>query len=105
MKEVKTQKRYKCDFCKKRGIKRKMEFHEQNCYRNPSRICSACNNSGKIEEVVEEWNGGFLVDVKKLTDCPYCKAFDPKKKAEIEKYEAEKNPPIETITSKEEVPF
>lgn len=79
MKEVKTQKRYKCDFCKKRGIKRKMEFHEKNCYRNPNRECSACKNTGKV-------SAGD--DYNTPVDCPYCSAFSKEKLAEIEKYES-----------------
>ena len=96
--EVKTQKRYKCDFCKKRGIKRKMEFHELNCYRNPSRICSKCENVGWIMEDMGDENSTMV-----KFDCPYCKAFDPKKKAEIEKYEKEKSSaiPQENISLKE----
>ena len=100
MKEVKTQQRYKCDFCKKRGIKRKMEFHEGICYRNPSRICSYCENVGWKYESAGDEN-----DTQIKVDCPYCKAFDPKKKEEIEKYELSKIPPVVEIINKEIIPF
>jgi len=82
MKEVKTQKRYKCDFCKKRGIKRKMEFHEVNCYRNPKRVCSTCNNTGKYDQETGADSPAYIE-----ADCPYCSAFDKNKLKEIEDYE------------------
>lgn len=77
MKEVKTQKRYKCDFCKKRGIKQKMEWHEKNCYQNPNRFCTACDNTKQIS-AGDDYNTPI--------DCPYCKAFDKQKFEEIKKY-------------------
>lgn len=81
MKEVKTQKRYKCDFCKKRGIKRKIEWHEINCYQNPNRICSQCNNTGKYEVHYGDDN-----DTTGMEDCQFCKAFDKEKFDEIKKF-------------------
>jgi len=85
MKEVKTQKKYKCDFCKKRGIKRKIAWHEGNCYRNPNRICSTCNNTGKYDCDVGDDNG-TIVEM----DCQYCASFDANKLKEIEEYEKSK---------------
>lgn len=75
--EVKTQKRYKCDFCKKRGIKKNIAWHEGNCFRNPNRVCSACENTGKIS-AGDDYNTPI--------DCPYCASFDKQKLKEIEEY-------------------
>ncbi len=86
MKEVKSQQRYKCDFCKVRGIKKKMLWHEKNCYRNPNRVCSDCENTGKV-------SAGD--DYNTPVDCPNCTAFDKNKLLEIEKYEAEKEMKID----------
>ena len=97
MKEVKTQKRYKCDFCKKRGIKRKMEFHEGICYRNPNRMCVECKNTGKTIMDLE----GFRSEV----DCHYCSAFDKKKLEEIEKREAQNTFLSADINNEMNVPF
>jgi len=82
MKEVKTQKRYKCDFCKKRGIVRTMKFHEKNCYRNPRRVCSACNNTGKYEYDTGDDNSTMVEVI-----CHYCEKFDPQKIEDIKEYE------------------
>jgi len=82
MKEVKTQKRYKCDFCKKRGIVRTMKFHEQNCYRNPRRVCSTCNNTGKYEYDAGDDNSTMVE-----ATCPYCEKFDKQKLEDIKEYE------------------
>jgi hypothetical protein len=79
MKEVKSQKRYKCDFCKRRSTKSAMELHEKRCFRNPNRFCELCQNKGYIEDDI---NGdGSLVDKR---DCPYCSTFDSKQLKEIE---------------------
>ncbi len=83
--EVKTQKRYKCDFCKKRGIKRKIEFHESNCYRNPNRVCSKCENVGWTWESAGEED---KIGTRVKTKCSYCSAFDPLKIKEIKEREA-----------------
>ena len=82
--EVKTQKRYKCDFCKKRGIKKTILFHERNCYRNPNRVCSNCNNTGKYEYDAGDDNSTIAE-----ATCPYCEAFDKQKLEDIKKYEAD----------------
>ncbi len=83
MKEVKTQKRYKCDFCQKRSVKRVIELHEKRCFRNPNRYCDYCENQGyTMETILEEY-----APVKQ--DCPYCSTFDKKQLEEIE--EREKN--------------
>ena len=50
MKEVRTQQRYKCDFCKYRSTKSVMEKHEKRCYRNPDRFCDYCENRGYTTE-------------------------------------------------------
>lgn len=81
---VKSQQKYKCDFCKKRGIKRKMEFHEGICFRNPNRVCFECKNTGKTIVDLE----GFRSEV----DCHYCASFDAKKLKEIQERELLINP-------------
>lgn len=63
--------RFKCEFCKKRGIKRKIEWHEKLCYRNPNRVCFACNNT---KEVKGEPIDGYP---EYKIECSYCKRFDP----------------------------
>jgi len=83
MKLVKFVQRYRCEFCKKSGIKRIIEPHEKTCYRNPNRICWECNNTGKVYQDIE----GF-----KFPDapCPSCKKFDVEKLKEIEEFEKQK---------------
>ena len=81
MKEVKTQKRYKCDFCSKRSVKRAMEIHEKRCFRNPNRFCDFCENAGYTMITVLE---GYP---DKKQDCPYCSKFDKKMLKEIEERE------------------
>jgi len=43
MKPIRTQQRYQCDFCKKRGIKSAMNKHELHCVKNPNRVCGGCD--------------------------------------------------------------
>lgn len=70
---VKTMPRFKCDFCKKRGIKRKIEWHEKLCFRNPNRVCFECKNTGRVEvDIGMEGYPPFQ------QDCQYCAKFDPK---------------------------
>lgn len=64
---VKTMPRFKCEFCKKRGIKRKIEWHEKQCYRNPNRFCSTCQNKGEVDSGFEG----------RMIPCAYCEKFDP----------------------------
>lgn len=67
MKEVRTQKRYQCGFCKRRSNKPSMEKHEIICYKNPNRYCETCKNTG---EITDDINGdGSLVSRE---PCPYC---------------------------------
>ena len=73
--------RYKCDFCKKRGIKRIIERHEINCYQNPNRICSRCNNTGKYTVEYGDDYGTTGIE-----DCEFCKAFSKERFEEIKKY-------------------
>jgi len=73
MKKVKTQQRYKCDFCKKRSIKHIIELHEKRCFRNPKRFCDYCENKGFTKEFDEE-NGVGSYNL----DCPYCSSFNKK---------------------------
>lgn len=79
MKEVITRQKFKCDFCKKRGIKTAMEKHERRCFRNPNRFCDYCKNKGETEEGVEHYT--YKVP------CPYCSLRDPKVEEAIKKYE------------------
>jgi len=74
MKEVKTQKRYKCDFCKRQGVARTMKLHEQICYKNPRRVCSTCNNAGKYEH-----DSGDGISTMVEATCPYCEKYDPQR--------------------------
>jgi len=77
MKPVKTQQRYKCDFCKKRSTKHNMELHEKRCFRNPNRYCDYCENKGYTNETPD------LQFAPLKIDCPYCKKFDKKMLEEI----------------------
>lgn len=81
MKAVKTMQKYKCDFCKKRGIKSAMERHEVICFRNPDRFCTTCKNTGK-EEVTIDGPYGDLVLIEQ--PCTYCSKFDAQQLKEIE---------------------
>jgi len=77
MKPIKTQQRYRCDFCKKTGVRATIAIHEKRCFRNPNRYCDYCDNKGFIEENEPG------IGVHKL-DCPYCSKFDKKMLKEIE---------------------
>ena len=90
MKPIKTQQRYRCDFCSRTGIKRTMLVHEKRCYRNPNRFCDYCDNKGYIMEFYEG------IGTRRM-DCPYCSQFDPKMLKEIEEREKE-----DTNSQKEE---
>ncbi len=80
MKPVKTQPRFKCDFCKKRSTKTAMERHERRCFRNPDRYCDFCENQGFTWETVLE----NYPDAK--MDCPYCGRRDEAKTKAINEY-------------------
>jgi len=103
MKEVKTQKRYKCDFCKRRGIKRSIEHHEQICFRNPNRLCPMCKNKGYwIEchgDLIEDGDCGL----NERIECEMCAKFDPIKLAEIEARERGQAP--DTSLAADQIPF
>jgi len=77
---VKTQQKYKCDFCKYRSVKHRVEIHEKRCYRNPNRFCDFCKNDGYTMEWVDE-----VGDVK--VDCPYCAKFDKEVLEQIKRRE------------------
>jgi len=99
MKEVKTQQRYKCDFCKKRSTKSVMELHEKRCFRNPSRFCDFCENNGfTMETIAEDFPA-------QKVDCIYCSSFNKKQLEEIEAREKKEIPPMIEITNKETIPF
>lgn len=82
MQEVKTQKRYKCDYCSRRSVKRAMLIHEKRCFRNPNRFCDYCENNGFTMETIVD---GYP-DQK--TSCHYCEKFDKKMLEEIKEREA-----------------
>ena len=83
--EVKTMKRYKCDFCKKRSTRSVMILHEKRCYRNPNRFCDNCDNSG-FTFVEPEYLDGFRTE-KIKEPCYYCSKFDANQLKEIEERE------------------
>ena len=80
MKPIRTQQRYRCDFCKKTGTKYYMTIHEKRCFRNPNRYCDYCDNKGYTEEV------HLGIGTEKL-DCPYCSKFSEDFLKAIEKGE------------------
>ncbi len=102
MKPVRTQQRYKCDFCKRKSAKTSMIAHEKICFRNPNRFCELCQNKGSYTEVhgdlIEEGDGGLSEEI----ECIYCSKFDKKMLKEIEKREKS-----EVVEEKkpQEVPF
>ena len=93
MKIVKTQQKYKCDFCKKRSTKSVIEIHEKRCFRNPNRFCTNCNNTGKQ----------IITDFGDEQDCFYCAKFDPKMLKEIEEREKTNNGKLPDTTIEFEV--
>ena len=99
MTPVKTQPRYKCDFCKKRSVKAVMKLHEKRCFRNPNRFCDNCGNRGfTMEETIEGYP-----DQK--VDCIYCSQFDKKKLEDIEAWE-KKHEKVDVLHVKDiEIPF
>lgn len=46
MRPVKTQPRFRCDFCRKVSTRAAMEKHERICWNNPDRYCDLCDNKG-----------------------------------------------------------
>ncbi len=98
---IKTQQRYKCDFCKKKSIKSAMLRHEIQCYRNPNRVCQACNNTGSLPRA-----GYWSEDEEEYDNhCPYCKKFDEQMLKEIEAREAQDKLPKNIEESLEEINF
>lgn len=66
MTPVKSLQRYKCDYCKHRGIKRRMEWHEKVCYYNLNRECDTCAGTGQQwVDGDEDWEGYYI-------DCKPC---------------------------------
>jgi len=100
MRPIKTQQRYRCDFCKKTGIKSAIERHEKICFRNPGRFCDYCGNEGVTTEFDENTNTNYLLD------CPYCASFNKKQLEEIEAREKkEKKESNNKEVPIKEVPF
>lgn len=98
MREVKTQKKYKCDFCLRRGIKSAMERHEKICWRNPNRFCDECKNKGFVIERFPEIEGAS----DQQYPCIYCSKRDPEIEKGIAAYEQKIAPQKEEVTS---IPF
>lgn len=94
--EVKTQKRYKCDFCKRRSVKSVIARHETTCYRNPNRICYLCENSKVVDAGAD-----YPIDVP----CPECERFDKNKLTEIEAREKGNDIIYVPRGENEEIPF
>jgi hypothetical protein len=65
MREVKTQPRFKCDFCRHTSTEKSMRLHEKRCYRNPNRFCDFCDNKGVLVDYIDE---GLVQE----TPCPFC---------------------------------
>lgn len=88
MKEVKVQRRYRCNFCKYKATKRRMEWHEPMCFRNPERFCENCRNRGYTTEchgdLIEKDDCGLSEEIP----CPYCSRLDKKMLEEIKTREA-----------------
>lgn len=54
MKPIRTQPRFRCDFCKKAGGARAIKAHEKICFKNPKRWCDLCENQGYFTEGFED---------------------------------------------------
>jgi len=101
MKLVTTRQKYKCDFCKKRGIRSAIEKHERRCFRNPDRFCDNCENKGFIVEDYDNIPGALRAEVP----CHYCAQRDLEKEKEIDKYYESIAPEKTTNEEKTELPF
>jgi hypothetical protein len=96
---VKTQPRFKCDFCNHRSTKFAMEKHERRCWANPNRYCENCENKGYVEEDLGEGT-----EYSKIVDrpCEYCeKVKQIKERVEKEKKSIESLPSVDIS----EIPF
>lgn len=99
MKPVKTQPRFKCDYCNRRSTKSAMERHEVICWNNPNRYCDYCENKGYIEEDLGE---GTEYSKIVTTPCVYCeKVKEIKARVKKEAEAVEKNPSVDI----NEIPF
>lgn len=68
MKPARHVPRFRCDFCTKVMERHAMERHERRCYKNPARVCDACQNTGRVEQDMDVYDGQDRVTL----DCPYC---------------------------------
>lgn len=84
MQAVRTQQKYKCDFCKRRSTKAVMTKHERRCFRNPNRYCDHCENKGYTDEK----EGIYTYKAP----CQYCSQRDPKIEEAIKNWEASCEP-------------
>lgn len=58
----------KCDFCnRKYKLVIRKEEHQSKCYKNPNRVCTLCDGSGLIDEIM---NNGYWGN--KNYPCPDC---------------------------------
>ena len=87
MREVKVQRRFKCDFCKRRSVKSAMERHEKICFRNPNRFCDECKNTGIVRNHVA---GDGITEPAYYDEhpCVYCSKRDPEKEKQIDEFYA-----------------
>lgn len=82
MKLVKTKPKFRCDFCKHTSTKKRMEWHEKMCFRNPDRYCDYCDNRGHTLDTDAEYGEVTTREIP----CPHCVKFDKEKLKDIEKY-------------------
>lgn len=86
MRPVKTQPRFRCDFCRKTGVKRSIEAHEPICWNNPDRFCGLCENRGFQVIVYQEADFGentLSPELSETVPCYYCSQFDPQVAARV----------------------
>jgi hypothetical protein len=68
MKPVKSQPRFRCDFCSKTLTKSAMERHEEICYKNPERKCPICEDGSGCVWVA----GDGITEPAYYEDCQIC---------------------------------
>ncbi len=67
MRQVRTVPRFGCDFCKKVSVSHIIAKHELRCFKNPNRLCDACQNTGTIP-----YNEVMRTPER---DCEYCERY------------------------------
>jgi len=70
---TKLVKRYYCEFCRKGGMTKGIQKHENSCIKNPNRVCYVCEEFGfeqkPLPELIDQAAGG-IPDI--VSDCPCC---------------------------------